>query len=74
MFSQIVSDNVHDKNVFLMCLIYIIFVGVVRFQILTDDQTKLVFEVKKDVQGKNFLLELNKAIGGDAISFNIIAF
>ena len=39
----------------------------VRFQILTDDQTKLVFEVKKDAQGKNFLLELNKAIGGELI-------
>ncbi|XP_020626629.1 inositol polyphosphate 5-phosphatase OCRL-1-like [Orbicella faveolata] len=37
--------------------------GVVRFQILTDDQTKLVFELKKDTQGKNFLVELNKAIG-----------
>lgn len=71
---QIVSDNVHNKNLFLMCLIYIVIVGVLRFQILTDDQTKLVFEVKKDVQGKNFLLELNKAIGGDAISFNIIEF
>lgn len=38
--------------------------GVIRFQILTDDQTKLMFEVKKDDQGKSFLLELNKAIGG----------
>ena len=38
--------------------------GVIRFQILTDDQTKLMFEVKKDDQGKGFLLELNKAIGG----------
>lgn len=44
-----------------------VFLDVVRFQILTDDQTKLVFEVKKDDQGKSFLLELNKAIGGEVI-------
>lgn len=44
-----------------------LFIPVVRFQILTDEQTKFVFEVKKDVQGKNFLLELNKAIGGKVI-------
>lgn len=37
--------------------------GIVRFQILTDDQTKLVFELKKDAQGENLLLELNEAIG-----------
>ena len=42
---------------------------VVRFQILTDDQTKLVFEVKKDDNGMSFLLELNKAIGGTS-NFN----
>lgn len=48
-------------------------IGVVRFQILTDDQTKFVFELKKDTQGKNFLVELNKAIGGDATSFSIIS-
>lgn len=35
---------------------------VMRFQILTDDQMKLVFEVKKDDQGRSFLPELNKAI------------
>lgn len=37
--------------------------GMVRFQILTDDQTKLFFEVNKDARGNNFLHELNKAIG-----------
>ena len=37
---------------------------VMRFQILTDDQMKLVFEVKKDDQGRSFLPELNKAIEG----------
>lgn len=47
-----------------------IILGIVRFQILTDDQTKLVFELKKDAQGKNFLLELNEAIGGETNSFN----
>ena len=53
-----------------MCVFFTI--GVVRFQILTDDQTKLVFELKNNVQGKDFLLELNKAIGGDVISFDVI--
>lgn len=37
---------------------------IIRFQILTDDQTKLVFDVRKDDHGNSFLLELNKAIGG----------
>lgn len=36
--------------------------GMVRFQILTDDQTRLLFEVKKDTHGNMFLRELNKAI------------
>lgn len=35
---------------------------IMRFQVLTDDQTKLVFEVKKDELGKSFLAELNRAI------------
>lgn len=35
----------------------------IRFQLLTDDQSRLVFEVKKDEQGRSFLHELNQAIG-----------
>lgn len=45
--------------------------GMVRFQILTDDQTKLFFEVNKDARGNNFLHELNKAIGGELIISSI---
>lgn len=39
------------------------FLDLIRFQLLTDDQSRLVFEVKKDEQGRSFLLELNQAIG-----------
>lgn len=38
------------------------FLDLIRFQLLTDDQSRLVFEVKKDEQGRSFLLELNQAI------------
>jgi len=40
------------------------YIDIMRFQVLTDDQTKLVFEVKKDDLGKSFLAELNRAIQG----------
>lgn len=45
--------------------------GMVRFQILTDDQTRLLFEVKKDNHGNMFLRELNKAIAGELIFSSI---
>lgn len=46
------------------CFNMICYIDIMRFQVLTDDQTKLVFEVKKDDLGKSFLAELNKAITG----------
>ena len=54
---------INNKDLLIICA-WPLVSGVIRFQILTDDQTKLMFEVKKDDQGKSFLLELNKAIGG----------
>ena len=60
-----VSHSLHANILFFKMCICCFILDVIRFQILTDDQTKLVFEVKKDDQGKGFLLELNKAIEGE---------
>ena len=55
----------------ILILFWYLLLGMVRFQILTDDQTRLLFEVKKDTHGNMFLRELNKAIAGELIFSSI---
>ena len=55
----------------ILILFWYLLPGMVRFQILTDDQTRLLFEVKKDTPGNMFLRELNKAIAGKLIFSSI---
>ena len=48
----------------MVCGLFFVVGDVFRFNIISDEQRQFVFEVKTIGNGRDFLLELTKAVGG----------